>query len=333
MLNKKINNFICNYLSEYQIQKKHVERVLSAKEITNNKKGPYKPKFLQLKLSRHQIEEEKNEKIREGNKLLFVKIINAEIKPSQYSRIYEPKKCPSFDKNAKLFKRVKEEIKNYQENMRFYNKIEKVKSFYDNKNLSQRNKDIDKNIKKLHKSILELQPSLLFSSPQDNKQNRKYKHLTNYLFKKRCNSCLTRGSSKNIVNDKVNLTNTKEKEKSKNEKENNPSLSNDSRIKKFFSMNDLNERSNKDNKENNKIIEKNLENMKENIDKIRSKENKNKEMEKNGEKGNAMNKKKLSLGKNKENIIEENLKEKEKPKNKKINFGLKRSGSEINIFK
>ena len=246
MMNKKINNFICNYFSEYQIQKKHVERVLSAKEITNNKKGPYKPKFLQLKLSKHLIEEEKNEKIREGNKILFVKIINAEVKPSQYSRIYEPKKCPSFDKNLIYFKRVKEEFKNYQENIRFYNKIIKVKSFYENKNLTKRNKDIDKNMKKLHKSILELQPSLLFSSPQEIKQNRKYKHLTYTLSKKRCNSCLNREQSKNIFNKKVNLTNNKEN--SRKENENNPTIDNDSKIKKYISMNVLNDKNNEEKK-------------------------------------------------------------------------------------
>ena len=43
MWNKKISNYICNYLSEYQIQKKHIERVLSAKEIVHSRKSPYKP--------------------------------------------------------------------------------------------------------------------------------------------------------------------------------------------------------------------------------------------------------------------------------------------------
>ena len=124
------SNYICNYLDQYQIQKKHIERVLSAREHINNTK-PYYPKFLQLRLGKNQMEEEKNNVIKEVNKNLYYKIESAGIKPSKYSMIYKPKECPPFNKEIIKFKRVKEQLKNYQENIRFYDKIERVKSFYD----------------------------------------------------------------------------------------------------------------------------------------------------------------------------------------------------------
>ena len=324
MWNKQINNYICNYLSEYRIQKKHVERILSAKEIVNNKKSPYYPKFLKLKLSKQQIEEDKNNKIKEENKILFYKIINAEMKPSLYSKIFRIKRCPSFDKNLIYFKRIQEEIKNYEENIRLYNKIEKVKSFYENKNLTQRNKDINNNIKKLHKSILELQPSLLFLSPQAaKKQIQKYKHIKNNISKtKRCNSCCNRISSNIIYNKKNNLSHKKLK-KNKEKK----AISNDSTLNKFSTLNELltKKKSNKENKENNKIIEKNLNNFKETIKKIKENDNKNKSIKKD-------KKLNLSFEKNNSTNKNDNPNEKEKPKIKKIKFGLKRNSSEINIF-
>ena len=329
MWNKKISNYICNYLSEYQIQKKHIERVLSAKEIVHSRKSPYKPKFLKLKQCKLQMEEDKNNKIREENRQLFYKIIDAEIKPSLYSKIYKPKESPSFDKNVMQFKRVKKELKTYEDNIRIYKKIEKVKSFYENKILTQRNRNINDNIKRLQKSILELQPSLLFSSPQAvKKQMEKYKHLNyNISQTKRCNSCRNRQSSK-IISDKK-----KDNIKEKGENKNNPTISNDSTLNKFSSLNEILPGKNNNNKENSKIIEKNLNNLKETIKKIKEKENENKNG-KNEKNKNESKKLNLSIDKSnsKNNNVDNNFSGKEKPKTKKIKFGLKRNSSEVNIF-
>lgn len=342
MWNIKVNNYICNYLSEYQIQKKHIERILSAKQITNNKE-PYIPKFLKLKLCRHQMEEEKNNKIIEGNKHLFYKIINAEIKPSKYSKIYKPKKCPSFNKNIISFKRIKNEFKKYEENIRFYHKIEKVKSFYENKNLTQRNKTIDNNIKKLQKTILELQPTLLFLSPKCSKnQLHKYSHITYNIPKtKRCNSCHNRQASNTIVNKKRNKTidnnkNIKIKTKTiKDNNKNNATINSDSTLKRFSFLNDvlLGHKSH-DNKEKNKIIEKNLNNVKQTIMKIKAMEEKNKNTKncKNNENKKNIKEINISLSKNDMDIRKDIINEREREKPKKIKFGLKRNTSEINIF-
>ena len=325
MWNKQINNYICNFLSENRIQKKHIERILSAKEIINNRKTPYYPKFLKLKLSKQQMEEDKNNKIKEENKILFYKIINAEMKPSLYSQIFKIKKCPSFDTNLKYFKRLKKEIENYEENIRLYNKIEKVKSFYENKNLTQRNKNINNNIKKLHKSILELQPSLLFLSPQAVKnQIQNFKHIKNNISKaKRCNSCCNRKPSNIIYNKNKNLLHNK----LKNEKQK-KTISSDSTLNKFSTLNGIlpRKKSSKEKKENNKVIEKNLNNLKETIKKIKEKENKSIKNPKNIKKLN------LSFEKNNSKNKVDNSNEKENPKIKKIKFGLKRNSSEINIF-
>ena len=111
------------------------------------------------------MEEEKKEKIKEGNRILLCKILNAEEKPSKYSKINIPKKCPAFDKELIHIKRIKSELKSYQETVRFYNKIENVPSHYSNEELKQRKKIIDENKKLLQKSIFDINPSLLFLSP------------------------------------------------------------------------------------------------------------------------------------------------------------------------
>jgi hypothetical protein len=240
MWNKKVNNYICNYLDEYEIQKKHIERILSAKEIINNKKPPYCPKFLKLKLY-NLLLKEKYKKIKEENKILFYKIINAETKPSKYSRIYEPKICPSFDKNNFFLKRIKKEAQKSQENQRFYQKIEKVKSYYDHKEMTKRNKYLDSKLKRLHKSILELQPSLLFLSPNNAKNEiKKYKHITYDLSKtKRSNSCCYRETSISSVNKKRNSStiNNKKNNKLKKESKDNSIISNENSNKKFSTIN------------------------------------------------------------------------------------------------
>jgi len=321
MYNKLISNNICNYLCEYQVQKKHIERVLSAKEIIQTKIPPYTPKFLKLKLCKNQMEEEKNNKIKEENKQLFYKIIDAEVKPSKYSRIYKPKECPSFNKFLIYFKRVKKEIEDYEENMRFYNKLEKVKSFYDNKELNERNKIIDSNIKKLHKSIIDLQPSLLFLSPQGVKrqiQNFKNINHSNTSNTKRCNSCMNRKPSKSTYDQKKNEnSNNKQSDKTKTEKENITGTTQDNNSKVKNSKSPSNKSG--ENQEKNKNKEKNEKILNE---------------EKSEQKSENLKKIKLSLnGQKSKGNKREKFNQIEKPKPKVIKYGLKRNTSEINIFK
>jgi len=229
MWNTKASNIICNYLNNYMNQKKHIERVLSAKEIINNKIKPLYPKFLKFKICKLQMEEEKNNRIKEENKLMFHKIIDAETKPSKYSRIYEPKICPSFNKEIICYSRVKKAIKNYQENINFYGKLEKVKSFYQNKKLVKRNRNIDNNIRRLQKSILEIQPSLLFISPEKIKNEiMKYRNIITENRKKVKRNCFNNYQKYKTNYNQNRLTiddkNTGEKS-DKIEKEKNVSLS------------------------------------------------------------------------------------------------------------
>ena len=206
---QQINNYLCNYLDQFQVQKKHIQRLLSAKDNIKNEQ-PYYPRFLQLRLGKNQMEEEKNMVIREENKNLFYKIESASLKPSKYSRIYEPKDCPSFNKHMLMSKRIKQEKANYQDNVRFYHRIGNVKSFYDSNEIKKRNENINRNIKKLQKSILELQPSLLFLSPPTVKGYKKQiKYISfNKSKTKRCNSCSNRYDSKKIIHEIKNLSRT-----------------------------------------------------------------------------------------------------------------------------
>ena len=203
------NNYLCNYLDQYRVQKMHIQRILTAK-IKINDETPYYPKFLQLRLGKNQFEEEKNIIIREENMNLLHRIESALKKPSKYSRIFEPKECPSFNKQIIGFKRIKKEVENYQENIKFYNRIEKVKSFYDIDEIKKRNDVIKKNIKNLQKSIFEVQPSLLFLSPQSVKRGmKKINYISfNKSKSKRCNSCTNRCDSKNIFSEIKSVSRT-----------------------------------------------------------------------------------------------------------------------------
>lgn len=203
------NNYLCNYLDQYRVQKMHIQRILTAK-IKINDETPYYPKFLQLRLGKNQFEEEKNIIIREENMNLLHRIESALKKPSKYSRIFEPKECPSFNKQIIGFKRIKKEVENFQENIKFYNRIEKVKSFYDIDEIKKRNDGIKKNIKNLQKSIFEVQPSLLFLSPQSVKRGmKKINYISfNKSKSKRCNSCTNRCDSKNIFSEIKSVSRT-----------------------------------------------------------------------------------------------------------------------------
>ena len=314
---QRINNYLCNYLDQYKVQKKHIERVLCAKDNINDSK-PYYPKFLQLRLGKNQFEEEKNNKIKEENKNLFYKIENAITKPSKYSKIYEPKDCPSFNKQMIGLKRIKKQLEHYQENMRFYNKIENVKSFYDKKDINKRNITIDINIKKLHKTIFELQPSLFFLSPLNVKNGMKKIKYTSFNKTKikRCNSCSNRYEpKKNFTNNftqikNVSRTNRQYRMSSEKTSEKSNQFNTHRTIEKYDKLKKI---------LNNPIKNKNkTEKNKSNKDR-----NKNKTIEKNINIGKKFN---SSYDNNSNNIKDINK--------MKINKnGLKRNASEFNIFK
>ena len=174
------NNLLCAYLEAYEDQKKHIERVLSAKDTTKSTVPPYYPKFLKLKVCKYHMEEEKNDQIRDENRILYLKIKDVIKKPSKYSKIFEPKRCPAFDKNKLLLKRIKYEINNYEENLRFYNRIENAHSFYSRDLFIKRNKNLDESSKILQKSIFDISPNLMFSSPERIKNEiEKYRNKRN----------------------------------------------------------------------------------------------------------------------------------------------------------
>ena len=237
MWNFQKNNLLCSYLDAYEDQKRHIERVLSAKDTTKSTTKPYYPKFLKCKISKNHMEEEKNDKINEENDMLFIKIYNAVKKHSKYSKIYKPKKCPAFDKEKILLKRIKYEINNYQENIRFYNRIENVHSFYPNKTLIERNKDLDEASKILQKSIFDTSPNLMFSSPERIKneiekfRNKKNKSTFPKTSKSKSKSFLYKNNVKNsdekeIINNSKAMTNKDEKKEDKNYKKINNNIKN-----------------------------------------------------------------------------------------------------------
>ena len=227
------NNLLCAYLEAYEDQKKHIERVLSAKDTTKSTIPPYYPVFLKLKACKYHMEEEKNDQIRDENRILYLKIKDTIKKPSKYSKIYEPKKCPAFDKDKLFLKRIKYEINNYEENLRFYNRIEKAHSFYSRDLFIKRNKDLEESSRILQKSIFDISPNLMFSSPERIKNEiERYRNKRNHSAIPKSRKISHSVTSKNNNNNKSinknykisdNKTKKKEEEKNKNTKLNNNS--------------------------------------------------------------------------------------------------------------
>ena len=304
------NNYLCNYLDQYRVQKMHIQRILTAK-IKINDETPYYPKFLQLRLGKNQFEEEKNIIIREENMNLLHRIESALKKPSKYSRIFEPKECPSFNKQIIGFKRIKKEVENYKENIKFYNRIEKVKSFYDIDEIKKRNDGIKKNIKNLQKSIFEVQPSLLFLSPQSVKRGmKKINYISfNKSKSKRCNSCTNRCDSKNIFSEIKSVSRTNRQNRRRYD------LSTDTNQFKSYQKINIDDKIKK-------ILINPIRNKKIKNNKSNHNRNKSRKMEDNF---NYIRKITSSYDNNSKLI-------KEKNQNKKEKTGLKRNKSEINLL-
>ena len=229
MWNTQKNNLLCSYLDAYEDQKKHIERVLSAKDTTKSTIPPYYPLFLKLKVCKYHMEEEKNEQIREENRILYFKIKDVIKKPSKYSKIFEPKKCPAFDKEKLLLKRLKHNITNYQENIRFYNRIENAQPFYPNESFLKRNRELEENSRILQKSKFDISPNLMFSSPERIKNEiEKYKNkrnkssvsgsrpLSHNVTHRSNNKSNKNNNSQNKEGEKTNMSKNEEKKKEKN---------------------------------------------------------------------------------------------------------------------
>ena len=258
------NNLICSYLEAYEDQKRHIERVLSAKNKTQNTIPPYYPKFLKLKSYKHYMEEEKSEHISKENRILYYRIKDAIKKPSEYSKINEPKKCPAFDKEKLLLKRIKHEINNYQENIRFYYRIEKANSFYPKEEWLKRNKELEENSRIFQKSIFDISPNLMFSSPERIKNEiERYRNKRNNSKKIKIRPMTQRSSSHKKSNKNLNKTYTKNNS--------NQNLENEKSDKNQNLENEKNDKQQKLEKEEQKKEDKNYKQIN-----IHQKNNKNK---------------------------------------------------------
>ena len=242
------------------------------------------------------MEEEKNEQIKEENRILYYKIKDAIKKPSKYSKIFVPKKCPAFDKEKILLKRIKHEINNYQENIRFYHRIEKANSFYPKEDLLKRKKELEENSKILQKSIFDISPNLMFSSPERIKSEiEKYRNRRNNSAKPK-----SRQMTQQTVSQKKNY----------NKKNENYTINENTQNK---------ENENKD-KDKSQKSEKNEQNNYNKINNRKGNINKN-----------SSNSKKLSRNTS-ESKTSKKIKNNENDKNKRSKSTLKRNESEINLL-
>ena len=153
------------------------------------------------------VDDEIPNMISKENRILYYRIKDAIKKPSEYSKINEPKKCPAFDKEKLLLKRIKHEINNYQENIRFYYRIEKANSFYPKEEWLKRNKELEENSRIFQKSIFDISPNLMFSSPERIKNEiERYRNKRNISKKIKSRPMTQRSSSHKKNNNNLNQT-------------------------------------------------------------------------------------------------------------------------------
>jgi len=199
MWNYEHINSICNQFEIKNQQKLHIDRILSSKSRTDSSE-PYKPYFLKTKLKKVLMFEEENNKIDYENRNLLIKIINAELKPSQYSQI--PQDCPAFNKKKMYTKRIYKEIEKYKENVKIYTKISKVHSNYETKKIlkdSENYQKISNRIKKKNKTMMTI---LNFQSP-----NYFKKLIEKYYMNKSEDNFYNNNYRNNNVNKNKNSTN------------------------------------------------------------------------------------------------------------------------------
>lgn len=211
MWNLSYQNSICNQLEKINEQRLHINRLLNVKGITNTA-SPIKPKFLKSKLKKKDMENEEKKKIEYENKNLYHKLINVDIKPSKYSVMFTPKECPAFNKEKMYTKRMNKVFNNFKDNVKLHQKLLKVKSNYDAREIYRSTAMYDDIVKRIKKTNRVLHPCLYFKSPRYIK--RLFENSSRNLYSEVNSNSMCHSNTYN--NEHNNNSNKKKRDKTEN---------------------------------------------------------------------------------------------------------------------
>ena len=141
MWNTKFSNSIINFHYKTREQNLHLERLVTIRPVID-KTSPYKPLFLDRRLTKKELNEEKQSQVDYINNLLRGKIAEAHMKPSDYnSKLLSPKKYSAFQKGRHTYTKAKKlrDIKLSNDKLR--ERIDTIKGYYSTKTLIKQAKE------------------------------------------------------------------------------------------------------------------------------------------------------------------------------------------------
>ena len=129
MWNTINNNFICSEKELLRVNKIHLEKLLNTKSELNSKASET-PYFLKNKSYLREFIRARELKRNNDNNIMLKRLIFMATTPSPYSKYNTPKYCPAFDKQRFNFDKIEREVNIYNDNISFYKRFSKKKSYY-----------------------------------------------------------------------------------------------------------------------------------------------------------------------------------------------------------
>ena len=169
-------NRICFDIDKSREQNQHLERLLTIKPTMNSTNRPHIPEFITRRGPQIEKRKQIQEKINYENQLVKTQINEIYTKPGKYCQ-KPPQKYPAFRRNGSYkYSDLIKQIKIYESNIKFQNKIQTCRPCIDNKDIK---KDAENQKKYLYNLLnrpksIPITPSLKFYSVDQiiNKANK-----------------------------------------------------------------------------------------------------------------------------------------------------------------
>lgn len=168
MWNIKSSNRILNYYFKTREQNQHLERLITIRPVID-KSSPYKPIFLDKRLTKKELEVEKQKEIDDINNLIRQNIAETFTKPSKYnSQLLSPKKYSAFQKDVHVYSKTKKKKDIKKSNDKLKERINNIKGYYSTKKLLKQAREEDEYKMRIckMKSVID-NPHLLFKTPDE----------------------------------------------------------------------------------------------------------------------------------------------------------------------
>lgn len=215
MWNTKFSNSIINFHYKTREQNLHLERLVTIRPVID-KTSPYKPLFLDKRLTKKELNEEKQTEVDYINNLLRSKIAEAHLKPSNYnSKLLSPKKYSAFQKGRHNYTKNKKRRDIKLSNDKLKERIDTIKGYYSTKTLIKQAKEDESYKMRICKTKgVYNNPHLCFKTPDEFKRQIEIKlesELMMEQFGKRPKTAKSaRYDNTTTVTDKKTNGNTKE---------------------------------------------------------------------------------------------------------------------------